>query len=880
MKISIQSFKGVSPKTNPRYLDDGGAQVALNVEAFGQSVKPMKGLGEALIGPNLEPEAKTVYRAGLNSDNDTLYWLSWPTDVDVCRAQIAGDTEEWHFWTGDLTPGDYLKAGCGALTTEGKPQPWPGDNHIRLGLPAPVNKPLGAVEYADADKYPAKLVLTPLILAEFVTFNFQEQKCEVQGALDKDANGYRWYYPTTIDMSLMTNPTITLTNTQLLAFSKTYGLKLSLDNEINVTKIDLSALELSQTNPAIQVAGAVNAQAKIKGQQFVTAEVVDTTSVKLTANAAGGKIRFVARWGTDDNTQRTVVLGTPLSAKAVESSFKGTWAYTKDPKVTVTGTTHLKLTVDGSNLIVETKAPYVGGGYCSIPPWDTKEACEKAKGTWTEAAFLALRWGPETYQQLVAYGSTEDKGTLTSHVYFYTWVSIPGKDIDGTGYGLTMESAPSPASEQVNLYSDSRVFLRVFNDPDGTGTLAAVFPDGSQVLGAGNRRYLQLSDGRKIHGIRLYRAVSGVYLLVEDETVLSIDKLVTIDPALEDANGTANYCYADDKDADELGEACPSLLWSEPPAALRGLINLPNGMMAGFVSRDLYLCEPYRPYAWPESYINTLDYKIVGLGRMDTTLAVLTEGAPYFLQGSSPETMVVVKSDIEQSCVAKRSIVSMGGIVLYASPDGLIMLRPGGSDILTDGVFDRTTWQDLLGTSPETTFHAYGHDGKYIAFHRSITDTRVTPSVTYTGFLVDLRSKQFVRHSFTCDCAYADPVNDALYLAISGVLKKWGDGGYVTTGRWRSKVFALPQISGFACAQVEAEAYDANLQCRIYRDTTKVKTELTNDAPGVLTNARYHGRYPFRLEAKQGRDWEIDLAVTQEVFNVVLAQSMSEIAQS
>ena len=51
MKISIQSFKGVSPRVNPRYLDEGGAQVALNVEAFGQSVKPMKDLSAALTGP-------------------------------------------------------------------------------------------------------------------------------------------------------------------------------------------------------------------------------------------------------------------------------------------------------------------------------------------------------------------------------------------------------------------------------------------------------------------------------------------------------------------------------------------------------------------------------------------------------------------------------------------------------------------------------------------------------------------------------------------------------------------------------------------------------------------------------------------------------------
>lgn len=38
--------------------------------------------------------------------------------------------------------------------------------------------------------------------------------------------------------------------------------------------------------------------------------------------------------------------------------------------------------------------------------------------------------------------------------------------------------------------------------------------------------------------------------------------------------------------------------------------------------------------------------------------------------------MNVVKGDLEQSCVSKRSIVSMGRQVFYASPDGLVLLTP------------------------------------------------------------------------------------------------------------------------------------------------------------------------------------------------------------
>jgi hypothetical protein len=112
---------------------------------------------------------------------------------------------------------------------------------------------------------------------------------------------------------------------------------------------------------------------------------------------------------------------------------------------------------------------------------------------------------------------------------------------------------------------------------------------------------------------RIYRSVSGTYLFVAEVTA-------------------ATTSYTDSVSAEDLGEEIPSLTWLPPPATLKGLTNLPNGIMAGFVGRDIYFCDPYHPHAWPIAYNQTVDYPVVGLGRMDTTLAVLTTGTPYFLQ--------------------------------------------------------------------------------------------------------------------------------------------------------------------------------------------------------------------------------------------------------
>jgi len=432
-------------------------------------------------------------------------------------------------------------------------------------------------------------------------------------------------------------------------------------------------------------------------------------------------------------------------------------------------------------------------------------------------ATLRIRWGEATNQLLTATGTTADLGTKETRVYTYTWVLKEA--------GMEWESAPWTVTTMpsYDVYSDGSVTLTGFEAPS----------------------VLNANGWGPINGTlhyRIYRAVNGVYLYVDEK------------PA-------PLTSYTDKKRADQLGEELPSLLWTPPPATLTGMINLPNGMVAGFFGRELHFCEPYRPFAWPDIYAQVVDYPVVGLGRMDTTLAVLTKGVPYFIQGSAPDVAVMVKSDIEQACVSKRSIVSMGGAVFYAAPDGLMMLSSSGSDILTKDLMDRDTWQALTPSS----IVAYGHDNKYVAFHPQTT----IGGHVVSGFVVDLKSKQFVRHNFQATCGYNDLRTDQLYLVDgSGHLVKWDSGTLVTDGVWRSKLFGLPQISGFACAQVEAETYPVG--CRLYRDGVEVVTALTND---VVTS-----RTPWRLEAQQGRDWQIELDVKYEIYNVAVAQSMSEIA--
>ncbi len=386
-----------------------------------------------------------------------------------------------------------------------------------------------------------------------------------------------------------------------------------------------------------------------------------------------------------------------------------------------------------------------------------------------------------------------------TRVYTYTLVNKES--------GFDFESAPAPASAEVNVRIGQSVTINGF---------------------------ASIPSGYTITHRRIYRATAGVFLFVAEIAL-------------------ATASYSDSITAENLGEELPSLTWLPPPDTLKGLINLPGGVMAGFTGRDVYFCDPYRPHAWPVQYMQSLDFLVVGLGRMDTTLAVLTTGTPYFIQGSAPDSMVVVKSDLEQACSSKRSIVSFNGAVIYASPDGLVSMSPSGSKIITEKYFTRAQWQALFLPS---SIYAYQHDMKYFGFYNNGT--------TSGGFIYDTSTGEFVTHDIYVAAGYNDLQVDKLFLAgADRAVKVWGAGALKTV-TWKSKKFTLPQVMSFSCAQLEAESYP--MTAKVYAGGTLVHTQTVTS------------RDMFRLPATPSRDWEFQFEGSAEVFSFTVAQSAQELA--
>ena len=275
-----------------------------------------------------------------------------------------------------------------------------------------------------------------------------------------------------------------------------------------------------------------------------------------------------------------------------------------------------------------------------------------------------------------------------------------------------------------------------------------------------------------ISKLRIYRyaqgGVSGAYLYVGELLV-------------------GDESFIDDlEDLALPGGMLATSTFDPPPEDMQGLISLSNGVMAGFSGKEVCFCEPYLPYAWPVNYRLTVDYEIVGLGALGNGVAVLTKGQPYLIIGSHPSAMGMDKLDIDQACVSKRSIVSDGGAVAFASPDGLFFISSNESQNVTKSLMTREQWQAL---NPSTILGVLD-EGRYLGFYDGVGSFTLDPN----------EPNSTLTFSDThADAVFRDRMSDQLYI-VDHRTEPSGE-----TALWKSKNFILPTPSNFSALRVLGE---------------------------------------------------------------------------
>lgn len=334
-------------------------------------------------------------------------------------------------------------------------------------------------------------------------------------------------------------------------------------------------------------------------------------------------------------------------------------------------------------------------------------------------------------------------------LYVYTYV---------TGFGE--ETEPSPVSNAVLTSSGITVTLTGFSAPVA---------------------------GRNITTRRIYRSQTGtaggaVLYFVGEQPI-------------------ASTSFVDTVAANNFVEPLPSADYNTPPDTLRGLVSMPNGMMAGYDGKDLYFCEPYIPHAWPQKYVLTADYEITGLACYGTTLVVGTTGYPYLVGGSSPAVMTMEKMELNMPCLNVQGMVDLGYSIAYPSHDGLVVSQGGAASIPTTQLFTRDQW---LRYDPETMVCGQFY-GRFFGSYRYVD----TDSLTYEGTLIiDLTGDQpfLIRSQYRADAMFYDVKSGSLFMAVGNTIYEWDSSKSInSTYTWRSKEFVLPAPTSFGALMFELD---------------------------------------------------------------------------
>lgn len=364
-------------------------------------------------------------------------------------------------------------------------------------------------------------------------------------------------------------------------------------------------------------------------------------------------------------------------------------------------------------------------------------------------------------------------------VYAYTWVTT-----------FDEESMPSDLSNEVTVDTSSAVTLEGFP---------------------------KRPEGRNIDRLRIYRSqtsTSGDTMLyfVSEQLAPNYDGFTFTDTLAQNPNQ----------------ELIPSGDYNQPPEDLQGGISLPNGMMAAFVGKKLYFSEPWIPHAWPEKYILTVDYEIVGLSAFGSSLAIMTKGSPYVAQGTHPSNMVMERLRVNLPCVSARGIVDLGYAVAYPSTTGLVTVSSNGAAIASESLFTAEQWRLM---QPES-FIAAQYAGRYVIAYNYLNES----GKEMRGLMgIDLSGSQpfLVRMNESCDSLYFELGTGTLHMLQGGtdIYEYDSLSQNATEFRWRSKKYVLNTFTAFSCMLVEG---GLELTPEQLRDIEKEREETEKENQTII----------------------------------------------
>lgn len=388
----------------------------------------------------------------------------------------------------------------------------------------------------------------------------------------------------------------------------------------------------------------------------------------------------------------------------------------------------------------------------------------------------------ETLGRLYWTGSSGPRVNTTTRIE----ASQPSFKLGVPSPGGTFTVVPSGGTPAL---SETRVYLATlvstFGEESAPGNTVTVVgnADGTWTVNGLNALTIDTVNYPNIEKLRLYRTLTsstGVDYRMVNEWLI----------------GARPASYVDNVSSTTLAAntLLQTLGWNTPPDALRGLIGVAGGFLAGFVGRTVRLSVPYQPHSWPDVYQFAVEDDIVALGTFANTIVIATKGRAFLLIGPSPDTVALSKLDGVQPCLSARSLVSTVSGVMYASTDGIVLVD-GATNvgrIISRNWVLKDEWMSQF--SPKTQMSSIYQD-RYFSFYTSQLGLTVGFDDPVTGF-TELQLDGITSVDL-------DTLTGQTLITIGDTVYEWdGDTTSVMTYSWKSKPFLQPKPVNFAALQL------------------------------------------------------------------------------
>ena len=266
--------------------------------------------------------------------------------------------------------------------------------------------------------------------------------------------------------------------------------------------------------------------------------------------------------------------------------------------------------------------------------------------------------------------------------------------------------------------------------------------------------------------IRVYKVVTGT----EEGRIQFVHEVLVSDlPSLTNISFKVK-----DEDA---GEVMPEM--ESPPCDLSCIRDVPGAFYCGFspsAPKTVCFSDIDLLYSWPIAYRYDVADNIVALAVTSNSVFALTEGWPYVLSGTAPESMSVAKLAGPAACVSARGVCVYRNAVYFVSNQGLMVIANSADagtvcQNLTDKVFTKDQW---LALNPSSCVMGQ-HDGALFLYFTlgegAVRPAFVPESAKHVGLTIDLMENSAIAvstHDEAATCLCVDEREDKMYFVRKG----------------------------------------------------------------------------------------------------------------